>query len=211
VLFTLIFFFLPSFFIKEAVPADLRPYILQYLFITALQLAIFFVILWQKDKSVLQTFGLIRFKPIDIFFSLGLTLTLFILLLIFNELVALLPAAWRDYLTSGFHWQPSKSISAIYLLVFSLAVGVREEFFFRSYLLTRFKELGLPRLPAILISTILFAVGHIYQGIIGLLFAFSQGILFSYFFMYRKSLPTLALAHGLYNFGTLLLATYLDM
>ncbi len=74
-------------------------------------------------------------------------------------------------------------------LLFGLTAGYREEFFFRAYLLTRLDELALPVPYAVAASTALFCVGHVYEGVMGVLVAAGLGVLFASVYLRRKEPP----------------------
>ena len=87
----------------------------------------------------------------------------------------------------------------------SMAVGYREEIFYRAYMIARGDDLNLH--PAIVVggSSLLFAAGHLYQGWVGFIVSFVIGATFGAVFAWRRSLHGIAIAHGLYN--TLVLLT----
>ena len=86
------------------------------------------------------------------------------------------------------------------MLLFCLITGYWEELFFRSYLLMRFNELKMPLILSLLISTLVFMLGHIYEGLIGLIVAAFMGIGLSLLFVKTKSLHVIAFVHAFYNF-----------
>ena len=61
------------------------------------------------------------------------------------------------------------------------------------------EEMGLGPHRAILISTLLFASCHIYEGPWGFLNAALSGIVLAYVFLRFRSLHGIAIAHALYN------------
>jgi membrane protease YdiL (CAAX protease family) len=69
-------------------------------------------------------------------------------------------------------------------------------------------ELRLTFTTSAAFSTILFALGHLYQGLAGVTFAMLHGLLFAYAFQKRRSIHMLALSHALYNLTVLLLGTF---
>ena len=85
----------------------------------------------------------------------------------------------------------------------SLLTGYREELFFRAYMLPRLGQAGVRVPHAVAVSTTLFAVGHIYQGAVGLLFAAVIGVVLSFAFYRRRSVHHIGLAHAAYNFLSL--------
>ena len=80
-----------------------------------------------------------------------------------------------------------------------LAAGVREEFYFRSYLLGRMGELGLPVPVAAIISTLLFSLGHLYEGVLGFAIAAVLGTILCIAYLRKPNLHVIAIAHGMYN------------
>ncbi len=97
-------------------------------------------------------------------------------------------------------------------LVFLTAVtiGYSEELFFRSYLLTELINYTGSRRSSILAGSLLFSIGHIYQGAGGFLSSFIIGIYFSHLFLKRKRIHSIALGHALYNFSVLVLSIFLS-
>jgi len=90
--------------------------------------------------------------------------------------------------------------SAWLVLAFScIATGYLEESFFRFYLLSLREKMGLDQTKAVLVSTLLFSVCHIYEGPWGFLNAALSGILLSFIFIRYRSLHGIAISHGLYN------------
>lgn len=90
----------------------------------------------------------------------------------------------------------------VYLLsAFSLlSVGYMEELFFRSYAMTRLRQLGLSPLVAIAVSAVLFSLGHSYQGVQGVLFALLAGLALGYLFHKTGRIHPIALGHAVYNY-----------
>ncbi|MBU8914231.1 MAG: CPBP family intramembrane metalloprotease [Spirochaetales bacterium] len=89
----------------------------------------------------------------------------------------------------------------------SIAVGYREEIFYRAYMIARGEEIHLH--PAVVVggSSLLFAAGHLYQGWAGFIVSFVIGATFGAVFAWRRSLHGIAIAHGLYNTLVLLVST----
>jgi membrane protease YdiL (CAAX protease family) len=92
------------------------------------------------------------------------------------------------------------------VLLATLAIGYREEIFYRAYLASRAEELGLTPRQLLYAGTLVFGLGHLYQGIGGLLVSVAVGIVFAEVFLRSRSLHGIAIAHGLFNFLTLLQA-----
>jgi membrane protease YdiL (CAAX protease family) len=79
-------------------------------------------------------------------------------------------------------------------------VAVSEEVIFRGYLLLRVAEWRKGRTTlAVLASSAIFALGHQYQGLAGMMTVFTMGVLFSGIYLWRKSLVAPIVIHFLQN------------
>ncbi|MDR1586227.1 MAG: CPBP family intramembrane metalloprotease [Treponema sp.] len=94
---------------------------------------------------------------------------------------------------------PSDVPGWLILVVSCISTGYLEESFFRFYLISKRDEFGLSGAAAALISVVLFAVCHVYEGPWGFLNAVLAGSVLSFLFLRCHTLHGLAFAHGLYN------------
>ncbi len=92
------------------------------------------------------------------------------------------------------------------LFVTSLAVGYREEIYFRAYLIMRLDQIGAAPAVTVAISALLFAAGHSYEGFAGMIIALFSGIFLALLYRRSRNLHQVALSHALYNFVVLLLS-----
>ncbi len=106
------------------------------------------------------------------------------------------PVQWR---ITGFQILPL-------ILLTCITTGYREEIFFRSYLICTTEHYGFPTVITVLISSGLFSLGHVYQGLLGFLGTFTIGVFLSIIFIRKRNLHMVALGHGFYNFITLALS-----
>jgi membrane protease YdiL (CAAX protease family) len=53
-------------------------------------------------------------------------------------------------------------------------------------------------------ASILFGLGHVYEGVFGFLATTALGFYFGFAFLKRRNIHEIAIAHGLYNFLVLL-------
>lgn len=90
------------------------------------------------------------------------------------------------------------------VLISTLAIGYREEIFYRAYLTDRAEEADVDPRLALGGGALLFAAGHFYQGIMGFVIALAIGLLLGGVYYRTRSLHGIAVAHGLYNFLVLL-------
>ncbi len=99
---------------------------------------------------------------------------------------------------------PAASPSLYLSMAFSsLAIGYAEELFFRIFIPRLLEKAGLPSLPALLISALIFGLSHGSQGFFGMIVSTLLALLFSYFRLRGKNLHALALGHALYDFAIL--------
>jgi membrane protease YdiL (CAAX protease family) len=143
--------------------------------------------------------GLVPFRGRDALWTGALVLACFAVIAAFVALVLSLPPAWSKPLTRGYRWGLQSYAQVPVALLFGLAAGYREEFFFRSYLLGRLGELGLPLPLAGIASTLLFCVGHVYEGPLGIAVAAVLGAILCIAYIRRPNLHVVAIAHGMYN------------
>ncbi len=95
----------------------------------------------------------------------------------------------------------------ILLALVSLAGAYREELFFRSYLLTELEPFG--KATAIMAGSLLFGVGHLYQGAGAFVVTALIGLFLSWLFLRTRNVHVVALTHGIYNYLVILAATLL--
>jgi membrane protease YdiL (CAAX protease family) len=79
------------------------------------------------------------------------------------------------------------------------ATSFSEEFVCRSYLITRLERLRRSSAQAVIISALLFASLHLYQGWAGVLQAAFMGVLYGCVFLLVRRIWPLALGHILFN------------
>lgn len=82
----------------------------------------------------------------------------------------------------------------------SLAVGAWEELIYRVYFVKKLEHSGVPQPVSIALSAALFAAGHAYQGIAGIIGSFFLALVFSLFYAKTRSWYAIAGAHAIYDF-----------
>jgi membrane protease YdiL (CAAX protease family) len=111
-----------------------------------------------------------------------------------------LAAPYLDGIPSGPRFlPPQNTVSWIILAFSSFSTAYLEESYFRFYLLSKRAELGIGPHRAVLLSTLLFSVCHIYEGPWGFLNAALSGIVLAFVFLRFRSLHGISAAHALYN------------
>lgn len=91
-----------------------------------------------------------------------------------------------------------------------LVTGYREELFFRSFFFVEVVALGQKEYVAIIVSTLLFSIGHLYEGIASFLGTAAIGIFLGWCFMKTRNIHLLAIAHAMYNFGIIILTSLVN-
>ena len=103
-----------------------------------------------------------------------------------------------------------KGIAEDFLAVLLVAVvAVAEESIFRGYLLLRFQGALRNTVAAVLLSSIIFAVGHGYEGSAGLLTVGVMGAVFAIIYLWRGSLIAVIVMHFLQDFISVVLVPLL--
>ncbi len=90
-------------------------------------------------------------------------------------------------------------------LLFSLAVAVSEELFFRGFVVTRLRSLTRSWTAAILLSSAIFALLHIPQGWLPVALIFGLSALLGFWLAWRRNLIVPILAHTLFDTTSLML------
>lgn len=98
---------------------------------------------------------------------------------------------------------PGERVLALLLL---LIVAVAEETVFRGYLLRRLRQASGSRAFAVVLSTVIFAFGHTYQGTLGTVAVAVIGAAFALIYLWRGSLVAPVVMHFIQNFLGLMVA-----
>ncbi|MCL5958197.1 MAG: CPBP family intramembrane metalloprotease [Chloroflexi bacterium] len=96
-----------------------------------------------------------------------------------------------------------------FLLV--VVVAVAEETIFRGYLILRFKGVARSTSAAILLSAVIFSLGHGYEGSAGLATVGVVGIVLALVYVWRKSLVAPVVMHFLQDFISIVLLALLGI
>jgi membrane protease YdiL (CAAX protease family) len=202
-------FFLPGYMAQSSEPASRAvssSVMIQSIILGIPQFLLLVYITSLSKETPMESWGFSRFRATD---ALRIVLVLIACYAVFTPFaifVMALPKAMGKYLASGFRWRLAGVSQIPLAVVFGLVAGYREEFFFRSYLLRRMDQLGLPVALSVAVSTLLFSAGHLYQGPLGAAMSAALGVLFAGVFLRNRNLHVIAIAHGLYNASVLCLS-----
>lgn len=84
------------------------------------------------------------------------------------------------------------------ILIFVVAIS--EEIIFRGYLILRFEHLMKRRWAAVLLSSVIFSIGHGYEGPTGVIVVGFLGVVFALVYTWRKNLTAPIVMHFLQDF-----------
>lgn len=85
------------------------------------------------------------------------------------------------------------------MIVSAMSIGYLEEIFFRVYLIKRIRDAGVGLMRSVLLSSVMFALCHIYAGQWSVLNAAVAGLGLAFVYTRYLSVHGIALAHGVYN------------
>jgi membrane protease YdiL (CAAX protease family) len=92
---------------------------------------------------------------------------------------------------------PRNAAEKIVWIFLALGAAFSEEIAFRGYIITRLRIITGSYWAGIILSSLAFSLGHLYQGVAGLFLTFVYGLLFSGLFVARKSIVPCIIAHFL--------------
>lgn len=208
----LLFFclFMPAIYIMpgktDTEASSLSVNMLQYIISSLPQLLLLLYIIWLRKDVGLKNFGITKPRLKDLLWGAGLAITLFFFIALLSLLLQLLPGSVRDFVMPENPLVIKDKANFLLVVVFSLVTGYKEELFFRSYLLTRFRQWGVPLKAALVFSALLFALLHLYEGLLGFVFAGIVAVFFSLVYIKTKSLHLIAISHGIFNAAMIILS-----
>ncbi len=92
---------------------------------------------------------------------------------------------------------PKTNPERVFWFFLSIGAAFSEEITFRGYAITRLRILTGSYWTGAILSSLAFSVGHLYQGIAGVILTFIYGLLFAGLFVARKSVFPCIIAHFL--------------
>ena len=95
-------------------------------------------------------------------------------------------------------------------VVLVAVVAVSEETIFRGYLIRRLQAATSSTTAAVLLSSVIFALGHGYEGSLGAVTVGVMGLIFALLYLWRQSLIVPIVLHFLQDFLAIVVAPYLQ-
>lgn len=167
-----------------------------------LSLVLYFV--WRNGESVKAIGWTLAEGKREAVLGLGLFVPFFFMVSVLQAVLRgagfSAPEAPPSYL------MPSGTAQILLALVFLMVVAVAEETIFRGYLLLRFQALMGNPTGAVLLSALIFSIGHGYQGSVGVITVAAIGLFLAVVYLWRGSLIAPIVMHFLQNFIGIFLA-----
>ena len=170
------------------------------------QILLILYLIGKKPKDKIPLYGVTKIKKIDLVYSLLYFAGIMIIIIGTGIISTIITDFGYSSYTELPLWKFDNKELIPLIFLTCMATGYSEELFFRSYLLTEFHLPG-KEIYAVTGSSLLFALGHIYQGLPGFLGTFAIGIFLASIFIRKRRLHTIAIAHGLYNFTVLMISS----
>ena len=170
------------------------------------QILLILYLIEKKPKDKIPLYGITKIEKIDLVYSLLYFAGIMIIIIGTSIISTIITDFGFDSYSEIPLWKLDNKRLIPLILLTCMATGYSEELFFRSYLLTEFHLPG-KEIYAVTGSSILFALGHIYQGLPGFIGTFAIGFFLALIFVRKRRLHTIAIAHGIYNFTVLMIST----
>jgi membrane protease YdiL (CAAX protease family) len=113
------------------------------------------------------------------------------------------PSKLPSFLVATGHF---RMVLAVILVI---VVAIVEETVFRGYLILRLKTVTRRPWAAVLLSSVVFSIGHGYEGMAGVISVFCLGVVFAVIYLWRKSLIAPIIIHFLIDFSSIVLVSLL--
>jgi membrane protease YdiL (CAAX protease family) len=137
------------------------------------------------------------FVDLSLAFSTWIAMTT-VLFLVLRFVVSIVGLEFANAMTTSIHVfdRPSSTADFVVLPFLALSIGVSEELAMRGYLIPRCEQLLGSTPKSILVSSLLFASYHLYQGVGSSMVIFVVGSVFGIAFCWSRRLWPVAIAHA---------------
>ena len=164
---------------------------------------------WRNGEPVRKLGWTSRHLERNIFLGLVLYLPLvFVISLVEQLLVAAGLSEPSVPAPSMFDIQGRWEVALAVILI--VVVAISEETIFRGYLFVRLQTATRGTAVAVFLSAAIFAMGHGYEGSLGVVTIGVMGLIFNLIYLWRKSLVTPIVLHFLQDFTAIILLRYLQ-
>ena len=170
-------------------------------------LVLFF--LWRNQEPVGRLGWTTRNLAGNVLIGLLLFVPLFLLSGILDAILTAAGLGASPQTPSFLQFQGPAGAALALLLV--AVVAIAEETIFRGYLILRFSSATASPWAAVLLSSVVFSLGHGYEGIAGVIVTGLLGLVYAVIYVSRKSLVAPVVLHFLQDFTAIILLPLLGV
>jgi membrane protease YdiL (CAAX protease family) len=169
-----------------------------YLPTIGLQLAVLLLVflVCRKEGSGFGNLGFDKFKVMHIFLAIAFIIISSFLL---KGIVLILEQFDLLKFLSPARLLPRTLTQKAFWIILCVIVAFTEETAYRGYLITRLSKISRSTVVAVIIATLGFGAGHLYQGTGGAILLFFYGLMFALLYLGSRSLWPCVIAHFLHN------------
>lgn len=179
-----------------------------YLITVIPQILLVLYLIEKKPAEQIHLYGITKIEHKDLLYGLLYFAGIMIIIMGTGIISYLISSLGYNKSTEIPLWQFDNIILIPLIFITCMVTGYSEELFFRSYLISEFHSPGKEKY-VIFGTSLIFALGHVYQGLAGFLGTFAIGIFLASIFIKKRKIHTIAIAHGLYNFTVLMISASL--
>ncbi len=173
--------------------------------LSLVSLILFF--LWHNGESVVRIGWTGRHLVREVLLGIGLFVPMFVGAFYLERL--LLRLGLSSPATPLPSLEARGGAEALLGLLLVTVVAISEETLFRGYLLLRLRTTVRSSTVAVLLSSVIFAIGHGYEGTAGLVTVGAMGLVFALVYLWRGSLIAPIVMHFLQDFLAIVLVPFL--
>jgi hypothetical protein len=162
---------------------------------------------FKRADAKLSFYDIQAFKVGDIPSSIVAAAGIYLLVLFISLISTQFSGEYSEALKNPVTWKIENPLMLPLVFLTCIVTGYREEIFFRAYFIRRFEISGFYPAVGVAVTTVLFSVGHLYQGFAGLVGTLLIGLYFGFLFLRFRNIHMIAIAHAIFNFLNLLFAS----
>jgi membrane protease YdiL (CAAX protease family) len=181
--------------------------------IISIQVSFPIILIMIIGNESFNTYGFNAFTVQDLIKSLARLLSLMVGILIVAGIIIayIISYIYTDFDPNIMQQSILNEKNSLLMIVINIIpivlVAFAEELCFRSFLYINLNKLINKKWVCIIISNVLFAIYHIYQGITAVIMVFLMGIIFSMEFKKHNNIYTITIFHAIWNISTLIFRT----
>jgi membrane protease YdiL (CAAX protease family) len=172
------------------------------------QVCLIWFFLWRNGESVREVGWSFKHRRNDVLLGLALFLPLLWSAALLDMLLRAIGLGGATSVRPAFLLGPGSWESLLASLMV-VVVAFSEETVFRGFLLSRFRALSPDPAAIVLLSSVIFALGHGYEGAARIITVGAMGAIFAAIFLWRGSLVAPMVMHFLQDFLGIVVLPYL--